>query len=77
MSVVKGLFSTPKTPAINLPPPQEQPAPPTIDDARAAADAQAESQRRRGRLASVLTPSNTAAQLGGTPQNSLKRMLGA
>lgn len=77
MSVAKNLFSSPKTPAINLPPPQEQPAPPTIDDARASADAAAAATKRRGRLASVLTPAGTAGDLGGTPQNSLKRMLGA
>lgn len=77
MAAAKALLTGPKTPSINLPPPQDNPAPPTVDDARAAADAAAEATRRRGRLASVLTPSNTAAELGGTPASSLKRVLGA
>jgi len=77
MSAVKNIFSPPKTPSISLPAPQDTPAPPTVDDAQQAAQAESDGNKRRGRLATVLTPSNTSNDLTGNAAPSLKRMLGA
>jgi len=50
---------------------------PTIDDARAAAEAETRNAQRKGRLANYMTPTNTGAQLSTSPGAGLKRMLGA
>ena len=76
MSVVKSLFSGPKSPA-PLPTPEPTPATPTVDDARVAADAEMQANKRKGRLANYLTNTNTSAQLNQSTGPSLKRMLGA
>lgn len=86
MAPVKSLFSPPKTPSVVQAAPSAAaaeaatapaPSPPTVDDAKVAAEQEAEVNKRKGRLANVLTPSSTSAQLGGSPQPSLKRALGA
>lgn len=61
-----------------LPAPQPTTPPPTVDDAANAASADAELNKRKGRLASFISSSSSSASLGGGVQESaLKRMLGA
>lgn len=77
-SVLGGITGTAKAPDIIAPEPAT-PAP-TIDQGRAVAEAEVAKDKRKGRLANYLTPSNTSAQLGGAGQtagNFIKTQLGA
>lgn len=75
--IVGGVFGGGQPPVV-LPAPQEQPAPPTVDEAAQAAESERQLAKRKGRLATFLSPASTSAQLNAGPQESaLKKMLGS
>lgn len=72
---IGGLFSEPDMPS--MPTPEPTIPTPTVDQARINAEAEIKSDKRKGRLANYLSPSDTGAQLNQGTGPSLKRMLGA
>lgn len=69
------LGDTPKAPPVT--PMVETPPPPTIDEARQTADAQAAAEKRQGRLSNIFTPGNTSDQLGANTATTFsKKLLG-
>lgn len=66
---------SPKAPAPT--PMVDTPAPPTVDEARQAADAQATAEKRQGRLSTIFTPSNNSGDLAtNTATTFSKKLLG-
>lgn len=71
-------FLMPKTPSVPaMPKPIKPPPAPTTDQAQIAADAELTTNKRRGAMANIFSPTDTGTQLSQPAQeSSLKRVLG-